>query len=78
MVHHNRMGDEMKIVAIGGGGLIVSKLVEKLREDGHEAQSSTTTCLPRHQLEHRSDRSDDWLSQSTAWHGVSPHLGPGT
>jgi uncharacterized protein YbjT (DUF2867 family) len=30
-------GDEMKIVVIGGTGLIGSKLVEKLREDGHEA-----------------------------------------
>jgi uncharacterized protein YbjT (DUF2867 family) len=26
----------MKIVVIGGTGLIGSKLVEKLREDGHE------------------------------------------
>jgi uncharacterized protein YbjT (DUF2867 family) len=29
-------GDEMKIVVIGGSGLIGSKLVEKLREDGHD------------------------------------------
>ncbi len=30
-------GDEMKIVVIGGTGLVGSKLVEKLREHGHEA-----------------------------------------
>src|SRR4051812_33895532 len=29
-------GDEMKIVVIGGTGLIGSKLVEKLRGSGHE------------------------------------------
>src|SRR5262249_58627189 len=28
--------DEMKLVVIGGTGLIGSKLVEKLREDGHK------------------------------------------
>src|SRR5262249_58490285 len=28
-------GDEMKIVVIGGTGLIGSKLVERLRDDGH-------------------------------------------
>jgi uncharacterized protein YbjT (DUF2867 family) len=29
-------GDEMKIVVIGGTGLIGSKLVERLRDDGHD------------------------------------------
>jgi uncharacterized protein YbjT (DUF2867 family) len=29
-------GDKMKIVVIGGTGLIGSKLVEQLREDGHD------------------------------------------
>ena len=33
----SRKGDEMKIVVIGGTGLIGSKLVEKLRVHGHEA-----------------------------------------
>ena len=31
----------MKIVVIGGTGLIGSKLVEKLREDGHEALAAS-------------------------------------
>jgi phosphoglycerate dehydrogenase-like enzyme len=31
-----RKGEEMKIVVIGGTGLIGSKLVEKLRRAGHE------------------------------------------
>jgi uncharacterized protein YbjT (DUF2867 family) len=33
--------DEMKIVVIGGTGLIGSKLVEKLCEDGHEALAAS-------------------------------------
>jgi uncharacterized protein YbjT (DUF2867 family) len=32
-----REGDDMKIVVIGGTGLIGSRLVRKLRENGHEA-----------------------------------------
>ncbi len=32
----------MKIVVIGGSGLIGSKLVNKLREHGHEANSGIT------------------------------------
>src|SRR5262245_19444413 len=31
----------MKIVVIGGTGLVGSKLVEKLREDGHEALAAS-------------------------------------
>jgi uncharacterized protein YbjT (DUF2867 family) len=34
-------GDEMKVVVIGGTGLIGSKLVETLREDGHEALAAS-------------------------------------
>jgi uncharacterized protein YbjT (DUF2867 family) len=34
-------GDEMKIVVIGGTGLIGSKLVEKLRRAGHEAPAAS-------------------------------------
>src|SRR5262249_39212310 len=34
-------GDEMKIVVIGGTGLIGSKLVTKLREAGHEAVAAS-------------------------------------
>src|SRR5215216_8015472 len=33
---HTTGGHEMKIVVIGGSGLIGSKLVNKLREDGHD------------------------------------------
>ena len=35
-IAHTRKGDEMKIVVIGGTGLIGSNLVEKLREAGQE------------------------------------------
>jgi uncharacterized protein YbjT (DUF2867 family) len=35
--HNRAKGDSMKIVVIGGTGLVGSKLVEKLREHGHEA-----------------------------------------
>src|SRR5688500_8033167 len=34
-------GEEMKIVVIGGSGLIGSKLVEKLRESGHEVLAAS-------------------------------------
>jgi hypothetical protein len=30
----------MKIAIIGGNSLLASKLLDKLREDGHEAQAS--------------------------------------
>jgi uncharacterized protein YbjT (DUF2867 family) len=36
-----RKGSDMKIVVIGGTGLIGSKLVEKLRQSGHEAVPSS-------------------------------------
>jgi uncharacterized protein YbjT (DUF2867 family) len=36
----------MKIVVIGGSGLIGSKLVTKLRERGHEALAASPGQLP--------------------------------
>ena len=38
----------MKIVVIGGSGLIGSKLVPKLREQGHEASSGITQIRRQH------------------------------
>jgi uncharacterized protein YbjT (DUF2867 family) len=47
----------MKIVVIGGSGLIGSKLVNKLREQGHEAipasPNSVLTQLPAKDLPKR-------------------------
>ncbi len=37
----------MKIVVIGGTGLIGSKLVSKLQKQGHEAVSEAVTSGPR-------------------------------
>jgi uncharacterized protein YbjT (DUF2867 family) len=38
---HKRKEEEMKILVIGGTGLIGTKLVEKLREAGHEAVAAS-------------------------------------
>jgi hypothetical protein len=44
----------MKIVVIDGTGLIGSKLVEKLRKDGHEpVAASPETCVNTVRAEHR-------------------------
>ena len=47
----------MKIVVIGGTGLIGSKLVSKLREQGHEAVSGSTQHRRQHPYGRRTGRS---------------------
>jgi hypothetical protein len=60
-------GDEMKIVVIGGRGLIGSKLVEKLREDGHDPGDNPRIAPTRFA---------DRLSQSRA-RQTNPNVPPG-
>jgi nucleoside-diphosphate-sugar epimerase len=61
----------MKIVVIGGSGLIGSKLVTKLRERGHphapyfDAELHERTLVPAVGARLAETRFDHWLSQST-------------
>ena len=47
----------MKIVVIGGTGLIGSKLVNKLREQGHEAVAAVAQLGRQHAYGRRTGRS---------------------
>ena len=64
----------MKIVVIGGSGLIGSKLVTKLRECGHEtprvsyfgAEIGERTLLPGADAILRETRYDDWPGRTSS------------
>jgi nucleoside-diphosphate-sugar epimerase len=55
----------MKIVVIGGSGLIGSKLVTKLREHGHEALGERT-LVAGNDARLSETRFETWLAQSEA------------
>jgi NAD dependent epimerase/dehydratase family len=57
-------GDVMKIVVIGGTGLIGSKVVAKLKQKGHEALAAAPELLA---FPGRHDDQVDALTQGLAW-----------
>jgi hypothetical protein len=60
----SNMNKHMKIVVIGGSGLIGTKLVNNLRQHSHEVEVNDQSLVPGDNPRLGPTRFEDWLSQS--------------